>query len=361
MKRLINRTRCFLVDRFKQSAVFRELIGLCSRVPILADLWCLLSGRFRREHTAVLAGQYKYMIDVALCRDQGAEFKLRRNTHRLEKGLIMRPRRDSFALDYIAETVDIFCALCNFQRQELTDGNGLLLLWAHDVLDQYFAVAGGHPIIAACKQKFTGTKLSIATDRAVPCSLRPYARKGADLPDISIDQLHKLAQYRRSCRWYLQKSIPRDIIDKALEVAMLSPSACNRQPFRCMIFDNQASASSVGSIPMGTQGFSQNFPAIAVFIGQLDAFPHDRDRHVIYIDSALAAMAFQYALEVQGVSSCCINWPDIEEREKLMEKRLGLAKHERPIFSISFGYADPVGQVPYSQKKSLDEIRIYAQ
>ena len=122
----------------------------------------------------------------------------------------------------------------------------------------------------------------------------------------------------------------------------------------------KCSAAEIGSIPMGTVGFSQNFPALAVLVGQLDAFAHDRDRHLIYIDASLAAMAFQFALEVQGVSSCCINWPDIEEREKRMEARLGLARHERPILSISIGYADPEGRVPYSQKKSLDEIRTYA-
>ncbi len=357
----LKRTLCFLLNRFEQSVIYRELIGFCSRVPVFADLWFVLSGKFRREHAAVLAGRHKHMIEVARSQDQGAEFKLRRNTHRLEKGLIMRPRRSDFALGYIDETVNIFSSFCSGQQQKRTEGNGLLLRWAHDVLDQYFSITGDHPTIVACKQKFAATKLLTTTGSIASCHLRPYTRKSKDLPDISIDQLHKLAQYRRSCRWYSQTAVPRDIIDQAIEVAMLSPSACNRQPFRFMIFDNQISASDVGSIPMGTLGFSQNFPAIAVIIGQLDAFPYDRDRHVIYIDSALAAMAFQFALEVQGVSSCCINWPDIEAREILMENRLGLAKHERPILSISFGYPDPEGQVPYSQKKSLEEIRTYAQ
>ncbi|WNM64082.1 nitroreductase family protein [Candidatus Nitrospira neomarina] len=301
------------------------------------------------------------MDEVERSQSHGAEFKLRRNIHRLEKGLIMRPRRDDFALDYIAETVVIFDALSNRQRQKIKKENELLLKWAHDVLDHYFSITREHPTIVTCKKKFRTINLLKSTDRDDSSPFCPYTRKSEDIPDISINQLHKLAQYRRSCRWYLQKPVSRAIIDQAMEVAMLSPSACNRQPFRFIIFDNQLSASDVGSIPMGTIGFSQNFPAIAVIVGQLDAFSDDRDRHVIYIDSALAAMAFQFALEVQGVSSCCINWPDIEAREKLMEKRLGLAKHERPILSISFGYADPKGQVPYSQKKALDEIRIYAQ
>ena len=80
---------------------------------------------------------------------------------------------------------------------------------------------------------------------------------------------------------------------------------------------------------------------------------------MIYVDGGLAAMALQFALEVQGISSCCINWPDINQTEDHMADLIGLAPNERPIMCLSLGYADPTGQVPYSQKKSLDEIRSY--
>lgn len=358
--RRLKRVLCGWYSRFEQSAVLRELIGVASRTPLLADVWYLICGRFRREHAAVLAGRYKYMLDAGQGRDQAAAFKLRRNTHRLEKGLIMRPRRDVFAVEYIRETVDTYCALRAGLVGQPSEGDVLLLSWASEVLEEYFSVTADEPTISACRKKFESEAMPPTSDLVAGHGLIPYARQVSDLPDISIDQLQGLAEYRRSCRWYLPRAVPREVIDGAVRVAMLSPSACNRQPFRFMIFDDPTSAAEIGAIPMGTAGFSQNFPAIAVLVGQLDAFPHDRDRHLIYIDAALAAMAFQFALEVQGVSSCCINWPDIEELEKKMEQRLGLARHERPVMSISFGYADPEGQVPYSQKKSLDEIRTYA-
>jgi nitroreductase len=96
-----------------------------------------------------------------------------------------------------------------------------------------------------------------------------------------------------------------------------------------------------------------------VLVGRLRAYFDPRDRHVIYIDASLAAMAFQFALEVQGVGSCCINWPDVRDREQKIGQLLGLAPDERVIMLISFGYPDPTGLVPYSQKKSLDELRRY--
>ncbi len=96
-----------------------------------------------------------------------------------------------------------------------------------------------------------------------------------------------------------------------------------------------------------------------MIVGDLRAYFSERDRHVIYIDGGLAAMALQFALEVQGVSSCCINWPDVEFQERNMDQALGLAPNQRPIMCMSIGFADPTGSVPYSQKKSLDEIRSY--
>ena len=149
------------------------------------------------------------------------------------------------------------------------------------------------------------------------------------------------------------------MIDKAVEVAVQSPSACNRQPYRFVVFDDPASVAQASRLPMGVAGFDHNFPAIVAVVGRLRAYPHVRDRHVIYIDGALAAMSFMFALETQGVSSCSINWPDIPEREEAAAKLLKLDPDERIVMFISLGYAADTGLVPYSQKLSLEEARSY--
>ena len=70
-------------------------------------------------------------------------------------------------------------------------------------------------------------------------------------------------------------------------------------------------------------------------------------------------MAFLLALEAQGLSSCCLNWPDLEPKERRMAKLLGLAADERVIMLIALGYPDPQGLVAYSQKRPLAELRSY--
>ena len=275
----------------------------------------------------------------------------------------MKPRRPIFALDYIEPTTRIYSELASSQAAQSQPELQLLLRWSHDVLREYFSVVDTHPRIDACRELFQAANAlsdRCRVSREGNEHFGPFLRDPDRLPGLSIETLQQLATYRRSCRWYLERPVPREIIDKAIDVARLSPSACNRQPFRYVIFDDSATASEIGALSMGTVGFSQNFSAITVLVGRLDAFPFDRDRHVIYIDAALSAMAFQFALEVQGVSSCCINWPDIAAREKAMANRLGLQEYERPIMSISFGYADLSQAVPYSEKKSLDEMRVFA-
>jgi ribonucleotide reductase beta subunit family protein with ferritin-like domain len=58
---------------------------------------------FNREQAAVLRGRRNYYRNKN--RDRTTHVELRRNIHRLEKGMIMRPRREVFARDYITETI----------------------------------------------------------------------------------------------------------------------------------------------------------------------------------------------------------------------------------------------------------------
>jgi nitroreductase len=302
-----------------------------------------------REARAVYRGQQMYLAQHALRPDH--HFALRRNIHRLEKGLISRPRRELFALDYIVYTVDLFTAEARARRPGTNEDH---LRWARDVLDQYFDIAPSHPTVEQARARF-GTVRALIPE-STNGRFAPF-RRGAmpgELP--TIQQLLALARRRRSVRWFESRAVPRELVQQALEVAVLSPSACNRQSFEFLIFDDAAMVRRVAELAAGTRGFNDNFPAIAVVVGRLRAYFHEKDRHVIYIDGALASMSFVLALETLGLSSCCINWPDVSARDEKMKQLLHLADDERIIMLIAFGFGDPEGMVPYSGKRSLDCI-----
>ncbi|MDW8078403.1 MAG: nitroreductase family protein [Thermoguttaceae bacterium] len=268
----------------------------------------------------------------------------------------MRPRRTPFALEYIEETLNAYEAALKATLNGHPSLSVEQLRWAHDVLAEYFAHGGGHPKLEPLRERFRGLP-----SPPWPCetSLIPYCRELSGAVSVPYEALAALAERRRSVRWFLPKPVPRELIDKALLIAAQSPSACNRQPFVFRIFDDPELVRQVASIPYGAAGYEHQIPVIVVVVGQLRHFFDARDRHLIYIDASLAAMSFMFALETLGLSSCCINWPDIPEREEKMARLLKLEPDERPVMLIALGWPDPEGLVCRSVKKPLRFLRRY--
>lgn len=324
-----------------------RLLPVVAKNKLAARLYYILfSSLFGREQRAVLAGRLAYQQSL---QQQGqSRAMLRRNIHRLEKGLIMRPRRAVFGEDYILPTVSCYQKL-------LTSGPHCdqEMQWAEHVLEDYFAVVANTPVIEQARTQFGWQRREQAKS-----AIRSAPYQHRDLPPLEVDyhQLYQLFQRRRSVRWFRQEPIDRELIVQAVQAASLAPSACNRQSFRFYLATESARATELAKIAMGTAGFAENIPCLITVVGDLSAYPNERDRHVIYIDGALAAMQLMLALETLGLSSCPINWPDIEFFERRMQKQLKLADYERPVMLIAIGYPDPDGGVAYSQKKSPEQL-----
>lgn len=317
---------------------------------ILTHLWYLISFiTFNREQSAVLRGRRNYYRNKH--RDRITHVELRRNIHRLEKGLIMRPRRDVFARDYITETIEFYeeaVAQCRTAPGSMEQSE---MEWANDVLTEYFRVsATGDSTVDAARARFVAAGYDGAYTAKVP-------HPKETVSDVAYDDLERLVQQRRSVRWFEQRPVSREDIDKALLIARQAPTACNRLPYEFRVFDEPDAVRTVSSIPFGTAGYGHNIPAIIVVIGKLESYFSPRDRHAIYVDSSLAAMQFMLGLETLGLSSSVINWPDFEPLERKMQKTLGLGLTDRVVMLIAVGYADPEGMVPFSQKKELDTFR----
>lgn len=341
IKSKINRLRNYYLPKFFFRSRFLSVL-----------YYFVVLNSFSREQQAVLAGKVKHLEDSQKSKDN--YFLLIRNTHRLEKGLLMRPKRDLFAKDYIKETVECFEGVWNntsYNRPE-----NLQMKWFYDVLSNYFNSSGEDPLINSLKERFLkitkGNQFEIQNDKS-----KPYFR--TKRTSITYEDFFELTKIRRSVRWFLNQPVPRELIDMAILAANQSPSACNRQPFEYRVIDEPSLLEKIINFPMGTKGYAHNIPMLIVAVGNLDAYFDERDRHLIYIDASLANMALMLALETLGLSSCPINWPDIEPRERMMDKFLSLEKYQRPIMCIGVGFPDPEGMVAFSEKRSLDQIRKY--
>jgi nitroreductase len=320
-----------------------------AKSPRRSSLYYFLFNKsFDREHYSVLNGKliHKKHDLSGISHDS----TLRRNIHRIEKGLTTIPLKNSFAQEYIDETIYSYKNVVKMYSDFNT------IKWATDVLELYFRTVLHSEIISKAYSEFSESRV-ISKDNAE--SYVPYYRKDSVKSNLDYNSFHNLCLQRRSVRWYKTDKVPFDLVHKAVSSSLLSPSACNRQPYRFVFIEDPELLKVAGDLPMGVRTFSHNIPLMAILVGDLSAYFDERDRHIIYIDGGLAAMSFMYALETLGLASCPINWPDIEEREKRLDKFLNLKPHERGIMFISIGFPLEEGQIAFSQKKSVKGILSY--
>ena len=70
-------------------------------------------------------------------------------------------------------------------------------------------------------------------------------------------------------------------------------------------------------------------------------------------------MPFVLTLESQGLSTCIINWADNPSQEEKMANLLEMKPSEKVILSIAIGYSRGNVLVPFSKRKSTEEISTY--
>ncbi|NOU51817.1 nitroreductase family protein [Pseudoalteromonas sp. JBTF-M23] len=319
-----------------------------AQTALLSRLYYFLFDRsFGYEQQAILKAKLQYANGKGI--QQSSSSLLRRNIHRLEKGLIMRPRRAIFALDYIKETVDVFSLAVKKANIEHSD-----LVWANSILKRYFEVCDqAHPIVGASFEQYR------QIEHAFDCQSLPYKSTDKVQHDINIEQLISLCKSRRSVRWFESREVPKEMILQALRAATEAPSACNRQAYEFMLIEDEQVKRQAANLPGGTAGFSEQIPALLAVVGDLSAYPFERDRHVIYIDSSLASMQFMLACETLGLSTCALNWPELHKLDQRAANLLELPQYKRIVMFIAVGYALEEGEIPFSNKKSPQALLTY--
>jgi nitroreductase len=295
-------------------------------------------------------GEY-YAVISGICRnfmERANIGNFRRNIHIIEKGLVTVPNKPVFAESFIIKTVRNLKVLIKTGKDSQT------IIWALGILNQYFSTVYCTVTITKAKKEFK--QIILPENNILP---KTYLASDRIESNISWEDFHKLNLRRRSVRYYQSKSIPHNLVENAIKIALLAPSACNRQPFTFRIIDDFLLIREATQLLIGAASFGGNIKMIIFIVGDLSNFFDGRDKHLIYIDGSLVAMNFVLALETLGLSTCIINWSDLQKRNRKLKKILNLKKWERCIMSISVGYADPKGGITSSIKKNVQSIIRY--
>ena len=175
-----------------------------------------------------------------------------------------------------------------------------------------------------------------------------------------FESFEKLVKERQSCRDFSDKPIEKETLDKIMELSMLSPSACNSQPWKmlCACQNDGVTAIKECLQERGHNKFLDGAKAFIAVVNKTATLKEtiqskfDRNRFVKYDVGELIAYITLTAKSL-GVDSCIIGWMN----EEKLASVLGLEENEKCELVVALGYSD----IPTREKvrKNKEDIIKY--
>lgn len=170
----------------------------------------------------------------------------------------------------------------------------------------------------------------------------------------------EIAQNRQSCRKYdSTKTVEQEKLDAILNVARLSPSACNGQPYHITV----CTGDTAQAVAKATQGMGMNkFVSDAPVQLVISEKPYCRTAAVgsklkrndyRSIDIGIVAAYITAEASAQGLGSCILGWLDSDKIKSIC----GLDGDIRLVICI--GYANADDKLRTKKRKNLDELVSY--
>lgn len=154
-----------------------------------------------------------------------------------------------------------------------------------------------------------------------------------------------------------KNEIVRDIdIKRALNLAIKTPSVCNRQPWAIYHTSKKEIKDILLTYQQGNKPFGENIPNLIIVAADLKAFFAADEHYQHWIDGGLLSMSIMYAFHSIGIATCPLNWSAKPKNDLGLRKSLNIKDNHTIIMVLAVGYPDENNKVCVSPRKTLDDI-----
>lgn len=177
---------------------------------------------------------------------------------------------------------------------------------------------------------------------------------------ITLNELEQLYLTRQSCRSFdSSKPVDKELLERICKLALLSPSACNAQPWKLYVITGDKAKEAIKGVQdMGMNKFASDASAIIVIAegkGNLTASVGNRlkDNDFTHNDIGILTAHLVLAAEAAGLQSCILGW----RNEKKLCTALDLPKGTKLSNAVVLGYATEGYEVrPKKRKDPKDTL-----
>lgn len=171
----------------------------------------------------------------------------------------------------------------------------------------------------------------------------------------------ELVNKRESCRNYSGEPIERELIEKCIEAARLSPSACNSQPWTFVMADGEIAREVAKCTQKSVfNKFTDNCPAFIV-ICENEATLSSKltgivaKQHFAQMDIGLTTAHICYQATDSGLSTCILGIFD----EDRLKEILAIPKNKKIRLVLAIGYAAD-GDLRTKKRKEFSDVARWA-
>lgn len=257
--------------------------------------------------------------------------------HPIEKGLTMPEMRLGFGQENILELIKD-CGeyrLKYLDEQRLNDSDSYAqYLHALSVLNEYLKV---HKELQYKTQDsiIHGIELLIRSEAGVDGTGQVDMTRDEFFNDLGFS-FKNFALSRHSLRNFIG-SVSIDDIISSIDIAQGSPSACNRQPTRVHIVENNGLIKDILDLQGGNRGFGHLVDKLLVISAELSGYRSIGERNNLYVDGGLYAMSLLYALHSYKVGACSLNWCATPDQDNKLRSILPIPESQTVVMMIACG------------------------
>lgn len=268
--------------------------------------------------------------------------------HSLEKGLTMPKRRLGFGKKGAIRLI----SLCELYIVKNYDTNNNQFLHALGVLFEYRDVHIANDFILDDKIISSINKLEakfpISSTNQLKSSREEYFR----FSDYSFD---KFSESRYSLRNFV-KGLDISIIEKAVSLAMNTPSSCNRQPARAHIIRDDVSKNKVLKFHKGNRGFGHLCDSIIIVTSEVGGYASAIERNAAYIDGGMFGMNLLYSLHYYKIGACVLNSNFTVKTAKKLRQVCNIPNSEVFVMLILIGEVPENFSIALSKREESKNI-----
>lgn len=280
------------------------------------------------------------------------QYTLLRENHVIEKGMSMRNPRKGFGQQKVITLLERLNKYLQLYGKEDKD----FMKYPLSTIKNYIEYTERHGTeIPELKRKYA--ELESKLDLGEICThagIEETTKR--DILSKCNKDFESLLYSRHSIRYFSEEQIDKTLIDKVLELAQRTPSACNRQGWKTHVYSGKDSINLI-KWQGGSVGFEDECKHCILVTANLKAFLY-HEVFQAYIDGGLYAMNLINAIHSQGLG--CIPLSCGFEYTKLQKLRdFGIPENEVPIVIVAFGKLPEKFNYAISSRKDISKTNTY--